>query len=349
MSGTQNLEFIREFIYVDIPKLYSLYSQFFGGVTEQVIEQSINQKLTGSGSVGVFRTQNDSVQASDSVGRLESIFLHDHMYNLLEEKLHPLLQDLTRSEEVNLTKLVDDPFIKVSGRAEIEDYSQLSTFVDNFNRLSDVIAHAQLDSPQTVALVEALKAKLSITTDKQEKREITAQLQALSTAKGAAKALGLSQDETLLKNLKFFAELFKLGSYEVGITPKNNPQTHYRGIVDKSWLRTKPDLLSSQYGGQSEAEWIMVGVATHVQGTFVDLRAPQNEQEQEEQGDSDQGVSQDEDSPMMLDSFRGMFRQQRSFERMFLETKNEGESEVVVAPLAIYREFKLNVRPSDAP
>ncbi len=43
MSNDKN---IREFIYIDIPKLHSFYSQIFEGLTEKIVEERVDQSTT---------------------------------------------------------------------------------------------------------------------------------------------------------------------------------------------------------------------------------------------------------------------------------------------------------------
>ena len=128
-----------------------------------------------------------------------------------------------------------------------------------------------------------------------------------------------------MDNLSYFAGLFHTDGYDILISP-NDGTVLYRGVVDKNWLRISPQLISSMYGGQSEAPWTMVGMVTHIQGTYV-------VQEQ-------MPIANTTITPMMLDAYRNMFRSARVFERMFLESDNL--TEIVVSPLAIYRSFVIN-------
>jgi hypothetical protein len=129
--------------------------------------------------------------------------------------------------------------------------------------------------------------------------------------------------------------MFNSNGYDVVITYTADP-TFFRGVLDKVWLRNAPQLISSLYGGQSEAPWSMVGIVTHLPGTHVSQLGQQKPQL------DTLASTQDTNNPMMLDAYRNMFRSSRAFERMFLESNTD--IEVVVSPLAIYREFHIQVK-----
>ena len=104
----------------------------------------------------------------------------------------------------------------------------------------------------------------------------------------------------------------------------------YRGVLDRQWLRTRPEFLRSLYGVYPVAEWTMVGQVTHLPG----LPEPVNTSSA-----NNGATAGDSGQPSMRDPFRGMFKSTSVFERMFLES--DERVEVMVVPLAIYREYTL--------
>jgi hypothetical protein len=82
----------------------------------------------------------------------------------------------------------------------------------------------------------------------------------------------------------------------------------------------------------------MVGTVTHFPGMYVDLSKELRTDTQEV---SPLPGQQTPDNPMMLDAYRNMFRAARSFERIFLESGTD--TEIIVSPLALYREFQLRL------
>jgi hypothetical protein len=335
---------IREFIYVDVPKLYSLYSQIFGGVTDRVIEERINQLITSDTQRSVLRQATTESQGMESLRRIESSILHDHMYNRLEAELGPTL---VNAADVKLDDIVktyaQNPTIKVSGRSEVEDYQRISVFFEKFNSLGEAIAYAGLiSSPEFQQIKETLHKELEEATGKTRRQEFERKIKELTDpklVKRVADERGLGSDPQMLKNLKFMGDLFNPNGYDIVITPKDKPNVHFRGVLDKVWLRNDPQLIRSLYGGQSESPWSMVGIVTHLPGTYIALN---DAKEQAQPSDIQNNIKQDDDNPMMLDAYRNMFRTARVFERMFLESKSD--IEIVISPIAIYREFQVQIK-----
>lgn len=327
---------IREFIYIDVPKLYSMYSQIFEGVTDQVVEQRINQLLTGETTS--HRGSTVESEATEASKRTESGFLHDHMYTRLEEKLASSLVDGNSIEPAQAkSELLTNPLVKISGRAEIEDYDRLKQFFDEFNRMGEIVTFSKVTSnPETDARLQELQlAAVQANISKDQVRKLEREIEKLLNIKQNAILSNLAQNPILMQNLKDFTEMFHPSGYDVLITPFENPTVHYRGALNKEWLRSNPQLLINLYGGQSEVPWTMVGLTTHIQGTFVSQAGNATISVTD-------GLSQaDENNPMMLDVIRVNFRQQRVFERMFLESNTE--TEIIMSPLAIYREFSISI------
>lgn len=331
---TNETKNIREFIYLDVPKLFSLYSQVFEGISEKIVEERINQIITGETQISFIKQSESSSQALEASRRVESGILHDHMYNRLEKKIESTMIDASKINKDKIKeKLSECPIIKISGRSEIEDYERLNILLEKFNEISTIIAYSMIiGNPELQASINELQTKLTTLSGKQ-KKNIESQLNELKDSKKLAEKQGLAQDPMMLKNLKSFGEIFNPNGYDIVITSNNLPDIHYRGVLNRNWLRIDPQLMRQLFGGQSEAPWSMVGTVTHIQGTFINLsKILENTVIQQ---------MQNEENPMMLDSYRGMFRQLRIIERMFIESKVD--TEIIVYPIAIYREYQITV------
>lgn len=129
-----------------------------------------------------------------------------------------------------------------------------------------------------------------------------------------------------MKNILLFTETFNSEGYEVTIIPDQGAEgIVFRGILDRRWLRIEPELIRALYGGFVESRWTMVGHVTYLPG----VELPRQEEI----------INQDEENPSMRDPYRNLFRASRSFERMFIESKQR--IEVIICPLAIYREIPI--------
>ncbi len=322
---------VREFVYMDVPKLYSLYSQTFKGVRDSFEEEKINQLVTAETQGIPFGSAKETSEGLQSVRHREYGVLHDHMYNLLENKLASIIKNAADVPQENLSAtLMQSPIVKVAGPAEIEDFERLAEFTEKFNELAEAIAYAQ--SSHDPKLVE--NAALAATASHQTRKKLDAERAEL--IRKLTYVAGLAHDEQNLSNLRLFIKMFNPTGYFVSISPANNKTIHYRGVVNKSWLRMESELLRKLYGAQSNFPWTMVGTVTHIQGT---LAKPSNPKERIASIQPTRTEEEQKQNPMMLDAYRGMFRAALAFERMFLES--DSGFEVVLAPLAIYREFHV--------
>lgn len=326
---------IRDFIYVDVERLYSLYSQVFEGVADQIV-QSYMDASSSSDTQKESLLKGGSMEArvAEVSRRTENRFLYDHMYNILEEEVRDAIFESPNVTANNFREVLAGAFlVKIKGAAEIEDYGRLNTLMDKFNEIGEAIAYASVVSDEELSrsmeqLQELSKQIPDRNVKAKAKHKVGAYADRRNVAKQRAKETGLHQDEQNLKNLNLFSGLFYPDGFDITITPhESDGSVVYRGVLDKRWLRVQPDLLRALYGGYVESKWSIVGQVTYLPGVAL----PQQEHAEE--------VANDDANPSMRDPFRNMFRASRTIERMYLESK--GRIDIVVCPLAIYQEVTI--------
>lgn len=317
----------RDFIYMNVPTLYSIYSQVFEGVTDKIVEESFKEAISKSIEGVPLLKESVEKEAGESSRRVETRVLHDHMYNKLEAHLsNSMLSFPTDNIEFDLGELISRrTIIKASGSAEFEDFEKLKEYMLRFNDLGHVLTYAsRVNDEEHKKKIFNLVRELETAEGQQKKNLLTQWKRLISTVNEAA-TLGLLQDPHFLENFALFADVVIPQGYAITIAPNKDDYLIFRALLDRTQLRLAPQMLSSLYGGQSEAEWTLVGFVTHVQGAFNKRNKRQ--------------LAADPNNPMMLDAYRNMFREARFFERMFLES--DTGREIVVSPLAIYREYRF--------
>ncbi|MCA9123867.1 MAG: hypothetical protein H6821_01015 [Planctomycetaceae bacterium] len=341
---------LRDFIYLDIERLYSIYSQVFEGVVDQIIKSYESSLATDDSQKGPAGSQNDS-SVFELSRRTENRFLYDHMYERLEGRVASTMLDVSAIDDsADLTAVRDAGLIKVRGNAEIEDYERFKMFMENFNKIGEAIAYAAVT---TVANPQAAKDKwqeMKTIKNKDERKRAEAEYRKLSDttglAKETAKQIGLQQDETSLANLRFFTELFYQSGFDVTVTPSGGSFPSYRGQVEKRWLRLQPDRLRWLFGGYTDSNWTMVGHVTCIPSLIEWPTAdetsvtPPVEASTAAELLTAQLEADASETPSLRDPFRQMFRAAGLFERMFMDS--EERTEVIVCPLAIYREIEMS-------
>lgn len=292
-----NNEVISDFIYMDKDRLYSLYSQIFEGVIEAVVDSYSNEIQNNETIKNMIKGNSLESQVAEASTKTENKVLYDHMYNLLEKKLSDVIFYINDSDNMNIETLKNKTIIKVTGKTSIQDYERLKIYMEKFNELGKIIAYSNYSS-------------------------LSKNEQKMTNVNTLAKSLGLTQDTTLLNNIKTMTEFFNDDGYDVIISAKNSNEILYRGIINKEYLRVEPNMLRTLYGDEPPMEWTMVGQITYI---------PYNEEESETNADDNKDMS-------ISDSYQNMFNSYRSVEKKFFEGKEK--TRVHIAPIAIYTETK---------
>jgi hypothetical protein len=247
--------------------------------------------------------------------------------------------------------------IKVKGRAEIEDYNRVKAFAKQFNELAGKLAFAETMNQLGISLYKA--EALIATAQGEAKGNLRKAVQKFKNSEQLAKDKGYYQDEELMSLIELVTQMFYPEGFETTITPTRGIEgIVFRGVIDKQWLRLKPDFLKALYGGYTEFEWTMVGQITYMPGgeapKIPAIMVPNangavnetpnlkeegasEETEEQEAGPAPQQIPTE--LPSMRDPFRMVFGGLTALERMFLESKQRVE--VIMHPLAIYRETLL--------
>ena len=200
--------------------------------------------------------------------------------------------------------------------------------MDQFNELGEAVAYAHTLSPETKEVVSQLKEQIAATNDRNAQTVARERLNRLEP-KTVAKQLGLFQEPQLLKNIALLVKMSNPDAFEISIVQQAESTVAFRGVLDRRWLRTEPQMLRSLYGTSIEAPVTMVGYVTHLPKLTPPAASPSVLPVR---------ASSDE-RPSMRDSFRQMFRAGRFIDQMTLES--DSRVEVVICPIAVYREKEV--------
>lgn len=317
---------IRNFIYMDIDSLYSLYSQVFEGVAEQIISQSLNSLTSAQNVSEPDQYASLDTKLAEASLKTESTILYDHMYNRLEEAIGDAIEVPTEIDQTNYREKLSSAFlVKATGPAEIEDYERVRQFTLKFNEICDGIAYASFNSihsirefQETIPLeIQKLKLSLRKTKSNVEKFEIRQNIEKLEKmqdpkelARFVAEAGGSRQDPTFIAIISNWMETFYPNGFEITINPTEQSNgVVFRGILDKKFLRLKPEYLRALYGGFVNADWVIVGQVTYLPGELPDeyniFAGSQNEKSETdpqqllEQVENPGQISEEEENPSL--------------------------------------------------
>lgn len=239
MSEKNSNSVLRDFIYIDRDRLYSLYSQLFKGVAESVIE------AFSSGKEDTKKERSLEQNLIEASYKIRNVVLFDYIYNSLEDKLAPQL--LLVDESTTQDDLKPSSFIKVTGKATIEDFERLIFLMKNFNDIGTALA--------TMQMLNANKA------NDQNKR---------NTSKNAieqyAKEKGLFLDNKLTESMVKVIENFHGSALDVTIESHScKLGVFFKSMLDEKNMRLSSNMVRKTYGNKPIMDWTIVGEITNFQ------------------------------------------------------------------------------------
>lgn len=252
---------IKNFIYLDEEKMYSLSSQLFEGVTEYVLNESTLEKGESEeqkGPVGSGRILGDILKNSER--NTEKKFLNDYSYTIFEKKL---LDDgkvlvVTDEESAAIDELGKMSFIKITSKATFNDINYINETLKNFNKIGKALAHVTNFKEISVVKEQLEKAKQS-TKDRNKKCQLQTQFKALTNINKLAAEAGLQQDQGFLDDL---ALLLSYGFQDQLEVQMNLEGRIFSANLNRSFLRESEELVIRKYSRQTEVAFTLFGIVT---------------------------------------------------------------------------------------
>jgi hypothetical protein len=329
---------IRDFIYVDVERLQSLYSQVFEGVVDSIVHTEVSEAESADAQRGGRRFSGSTVEqrVAEASFKTESRMLFDHMYNLLEQRLSSAILEPGGLSRENYVEILEHAFMfKVRGTAVVWDYERIDAIFQRYNAIRGALNYmsrfAELETAR-----EELRARIAAETDRNQRNQLQRELDRL----GRRAAQGDEPfDETFLENLSLVTNMFYPDRLEVAVHPADGPDdVVFRGILDKRWLRVSTEFVRALYGGYPAQNWTIVGQFTFIptsQNSVPNMDSSQGE----DTGENDASQALTEEQGKMRDAYRNIVTAYHEIEKTF--TDSEELIEIIVWPLAIYRETTL--------
>lgn len=309
---------IKSFIYLDEEKMYSISSQLFEGLTEYILSDNKNSLAhndTQKGSFASGRVMGEIL--THQQGSSEKRFLHDYAYNLFEKELNDrqLLDIITDNEDVS--PLSSSHFVKVTGKAFFNDYLALKNTIKEFNKIGQALGYIQCFSIDGSEINQFKEAEAQ-TKDRNQKNQINKAKSQLNAAFN--KYLienNLHIDDTFLQNLTTIYDFGYKDQFEVRVPyPKCNIE--FASVLNRTFLKEDEVNLIRKYSRRSEIDFSIVGLLT---------------QSGEDKG-SDVQISPDDNSMKRasIDLLNSISNVENTF-------NGRSSNEIIIDPIAIYREF----------
>jgi hypothetical protein len=321
---------IKNFIYLDEYKVFSISAQIFEGAVHSLTAfESIAKNQTSDTQQDVSDKEAKAIRDEEVIGTvLKSEFgqtkhksLHDYSYNLFEEELRKSGKVVSLSLnniETNITQLSDDKFIEVRGKVTFVDMNELRSIIGEFNKIGEAITNVN-NFGKIDAINEAAEAKSQATKDRNEKAKIKETAKILIN-KIQSESPDLTLDKDYVKNLGIvlaygfrdqFAIQMTIGSYI------------FWAECDANNFRENQDLLIRKFSRLPEKEFVIVGtISRSLNHAVIPI--------------DDYQINKDEGTPQMKPAIMSVIQHLSLLESEFIGRQ---ANEIIIDPIAVYWEI----------
>ena len=317
---------IKAFVYLDKHKMYSISSQIFEGLTEYIVNYSIERNEDRHG------TENEEGRIlghilGKELGTESRRFLHDYSYSVFEKKLIGDSQVLELNNSnlgTYMPKIKNHSFLKITGRAVFKDVKLMVHTMESFNEMGKALAYVTTQNEflrheqGEEELNKGKRTRNSSSAAKARTRNMKEKEIEIIAGK-----LGLQIDPEFLKRMAY---LLKYGykdqlEFQIPLTSTELEMREliFSAILNRSYLEEDEETLIKRYSRNTEKELTMFGIVTQSENV------------------SGKEESENEQKPTELKLALMELNNQISA----IEEKYTGKlaNEVIVDPIAIYREL----------
>ncbi len=336
-----------DFIYVDLEKVISIYSQMTGGIVEVLERSTENSRSADNKRNYDFKVfKHDAGGTTNDKSALKEVVKPHHALlaetedalaanGYLVDLTNPTIAKSFRNPEFRAA-LKDTFCIKVRGRAVFEDYERMKAIAADFPEIVKLInksgesvllsSPAYLDAKSALdSAVRGLKLIKDRNERAREEQRIVNLRDELSNLVATATKVGIV-DQWVLDGMRTWIDAFLPGIVNFRVYPNLDlPDEHVFGHLKKRCFEDAEfGSLHFTYGSFPTEDLTMVGVVTSVPDEGGETFRPLAEFEKDELADYESIES----------AFRGMFRGFDGIERM---VRTSRFPRILVQPLTVYR------------
>lgn len=311
---------IKNFIYLDDEKMYSLSSQIFEGVTEYVLNENLSESEnteSQKGPVGSGKILGDILRQVDK--KTEKKFLSDFSYTLFEKKLLDDDNVIEANEDFLIEELRSKAgsisFIKVTAKAVFNDMKLIKETLKNFNSVGLALTHVTKFNEINEVNIRLENAKL-IAKDRNQQSKLTHQDKSITKKiEQLSKSDGLHYDQKFLDDLAFILNFGFQDQLEIQMQLTDSIIS---ANLKRECLRESEELIIKKYSRQSECSFVMFGIITQYKREQLD------------------GIEEKNDYLSIKEALMNMVTGLTNVEEVFIGRLS---NEVIIDPIAIYTEL----------
>jgi hypothetical protein len=346
---------IKDFIYLDMKKVSSLYSQLSGGIVQSVEASSTtseNSKNLRNYDLKIFKHEAGGTETESQLLKETRVSHHD-IYNELEKELFKngyaaeIGVDITKEnvDSGEAVKIFENALcIKAEGYVVLEDYERITRIADNYEDITKFINNSILsnlkETPEFKNIliqidvmkedIKKMKNGSQKTNKKNELEKFESNLNELMASKQVGKV-----DDWIIEGLKTWVRVFLPDVFNVRLYPfEDSANFHVMSNVKRNFfLDDNTESVHYLFGSKPTIKVTMLGVITSIPQKEGDSFEPMREFDHpnlEEEGNEAQSFEK---------GFRGVFRGFDGLEGMIRTCRYP---RIMVQPIAIYRAIKPN-------
>ena len=318
---------IRDYLYLDIDRVRSIYAQASGGLTESFRE--LQQEIDSY----VEEQEDNSESLSKNImlgsGRVATRVLHDYLFTAMEKELGSKIIEVSNKTICNVAP---GTLFRISGRAEVEDIERMQMIMESYNDMYKYLL-AITQSSEIQEQVWNLQDELQTAGsnrkgNRRSKKEVETLLKqfepdAISSTILRERRAGISP--LISETFKRVYGLFYKDIFEVKIIPDFDDVSVFRGIINKEFLREDPTIIYAKYGSRPSVNWTMVGQVT----TLLEPKLTDTETDNAE-------TAEDEQDKGLRDLLEGVYSPIAVLEELLM--RSSIRTTWIATPLAIYHE-----------
>jgi hypothetical protein len=238
---------LRQFLYLDEYKMYSLAAQMFDGLAEGAEDASGSE----NGAAPVL---------AELAGQRDDWALQDYAYTVFERELGQRARVLEIDAGHAAEKLDDAAFVKVRGKAVITDLAAARETLGRFNEIGEALTY--VTNAEAIGQAKEVLQKFAALKDRNKKAVMADQVKKAVDVQKLAREGGLRQDPDFLKHM---GELLAhgLGEHvEMRLSPEAEGGRSFSAVLDRRYLRDEPFALVKKYARYTQASFTVVGLVS---------------------------------------------------------------------------------------
>ncbi|MDP9973266.1 hypothetical protein J2W39_004513 [Variovorax paradoxus] len=306
---------MKNILYFDEKKLFSLTSQVFAGVTEFLIKEKLKETTdteTQKGSLASGKVVADAITSAEK--DTERRIMHDYAFSLFEAEIinRNLVQEISPKIAFSPPDLMR-PFVRISAPARIFDVKKATDIMSEFNSLTASLGYVQSkDAVEKAA--EPLSQAIAQTKDKQKAASLAKQKELF--VKSMLNEISPPQDQKFLDHMVKIARFGFEDSLEIH---QMVDAKRFTSCLKRDCLREDESLMVRKYSRTTKMDFVVLGVITNYP---------------EDAGEAGQAeVAADESEKSLKEAFVDVIQSLGNLERTFSDVDKR---EYMIDPIAIY-------------